>query len=252
MRFPLLLLLVFASPPLLALELDGQTEFTRQLELNSSVSARVETILVSAGQQVEKDELLVQLETTELQAGLDMAGAEVDALRPSLARMLTELEKAQELFDRDSLALVELQNAEQDHAIAEARLKAAEARLARAEHRLAQAEIRAPFSGVVLAVRAAPGLYINTRVGEQTLLTLADDRTMSAIALIPLESWRDDLLHSSARVSYREQSYNGRVSRLGRQVTSGDNKHPAIVLEVRFEANGRVPAGLPVKISLDD
>lgn len=252
MRFPLLLLLAFASSPLPALELDGHTEFALRLELNSSVSARVETILVSAGQAVEKGQLLVQLETTELQAGLDMAGAEVDALRPKVARMSTELEKAQELFDRDSLALVELQNAEQDHTIAEARLRAAEAKLARAEYRLTQAEIRAPFSGVVLSVEAMPGLYINTRVGEQTLLTLADNRTMSAIALIPLESWSENLLQRGARISYRKQSYKGRVSRLGRRITPGENKHPATLLEVRFETDGRIPAGLPVKIRLDD
>ena len=252
MRFLLLLLLTLGSSPLLALELDGQTEFAQRLELNSSVSARVETILVSAGQPVEKGELLVRLETTELQAQVDMAGAEVEALRPNVARMQTELEKAQELFDRDSLALVELQHAEQDQAIAEARLKAAEAKLARALYRLGQAEIRAPFSGVVLAVRAAPGWYINTRVGEQALLTLADDRTMSAVALIPLERWRENLLHRSARVNYRDQSYQGRVSGLGRQITAGENQHPATVLEVSFEANGRVPAGLPVKIMLDD
>ena len=252
MRFLLLLLPAFASSPLLALELDGQTEFARRLDLNSSVSARVETILVSTGQQVEKGELLVRLETTELQAHTEMARAEVDALRPQLARVLTELEKAQELFDRDSLALVELQNAEQDHAIAEAHLKSAEAKLVRAEYRLAQAEIRAPFAGVILAINATPGLYINTRVGEQTLLTLADNMTMSAIALIPLEHWNDELLHRSARVGYRDQTYNGRVSGLGRQITSGENDHPATVLEVRFEANGRIPAGLPVKILLEN
>lgn len=252
MRVLLLLLFVFGSSPLLALELDGQTEFAQRLQMNSSVSARVESVLVTTGQRVAAGELLMRLETTVLQARVDMARAEAAALSPSLARRLTELEKAQELFDRDSLALVELQNAEQDYAIAQARLDAAEARLARAEYRLSQAEIRAPFSGVVLTVEATPGQYINTGVSDRTLLTLADNKTMHAIALIPLESWRDDLMHRRASVIYGQQNFSGRVTGVGQQITRGENNHPAALLQISFDTDGKLPAGLPVKIRLAD
>lgn len=252
MRFLLILLLAFAAPPALALELDGHTEFGQHLHLNSSVSARVEAILVSAGQAVNRGDLLLRLDTAELQARLDMARAEADALAPVVARMATELDKARELFDRDSLALVSLQNAEQDHAIAEANLQAARARLARAEYRLSQTELRAPINGVVLEVMATPGQFINTRVGDPVLLTLADVETMSATALVPLEIWSADLLQRSARVSYRGKTFDGRVTNLGRQIRAGDNNHPAIAIEVRFAAGGEIPAGLPVKITLDE
>ena len=252
MRTLLILLLVIAPPPALALELDGHTEFAQRLNLNSSVSGRVEAVLVTAGQAVNRGELLLRLETAELQARVDMARAEADALAPLVARMATELDKARELFDRDSLALVPLQNAEQDHAIAEANLKAAEARLARAEYRLSQAEIRAPIGGVVLEVMATPGQFINTRVGDPVLLTLADIATMSATGLIPLEEWSAALLQRRARVNYRGKNYSGRVTSLGRQVRTGDNKHPAISIEIRFAAGGEIPAGMPVKITLED
>ena len=245
MRLPLILFIVFGSPAALALELDGQTEFGQRLNLNSSVSARVETVLVAPGQQVSQGQLLLRLETTELQARVDMARAETDSLAPMLARMATELEKAQELFDRDSLALVSLQSAEQDHAIAEANLKAAEARLARAEYRLSQAEIRAPIGGVVIEIRATAGQYINTR-------TLADNSTMIATALLPLESWSDTLLHRRARVSYRDRSFDGRVVGLGQQITTGENNHLATILQVSFDAGGELPAGLPVRITVAD
>jgi len=252
MRFLLLLLLVLGSSPLFALELDGQTDFAQRLQLNSSVSARVDAIMVTTGQQVAAGELLLRLETTELQARVDMARAGAAALSPAVARKLTELEKAQELFDRDSLALVELQNAEQDHAIAQARLDAAEARLARAEYRLSEAEIRAPFSGVVLTVEATPGQYINTDVSDRTLLTLADNKTMVAIALMPLESWRGDLLHRRANIIYNQQSFSGKVTGIGQQITRGENNHPAALLQISFDTDGKIPAGLPVKIRLAD
>jgi RND family efflux transporter MFP subunit len=250
MRFLLTLLLVIGSSPVFAIDLDGRIDFAQRLDLNSSVSARVQSINVAVGQQVAQGELLLTLGTTPLQAGADMARAEADALAPRLENMTIELEKAQELFDRDSLALVELQQAEQNFAIAQAKLKAAQARLVRAEYLLSQTEIRAPISGIVLAIEAGPGQYINTRVSDQTLITIADNRSMIATALLPLEQWHQNLLNRKARVSYGEQNFDGRVLAIGHQLTSGDNNHPATTLQVKFDARGKLPAGLTVKISV--
>lgn len=252
MRFLLTLLLVIGSSPVFAIDLDGRIDFAQRLELNSSVSARVDSIVVSVGQQVAQGELLLRLETTSLRATADMARAAADAQAPRVAKMKTELEKAQELFDRDSLALVELQNAEQDYAIAQAKLQAAQAKLARAEYRLSQAEIRSPMSGVVLAIEASPGQYINTRVSNQTLLTIADNKSMIATALLPLEQWNEKLLHRKVRVTFQKQDYDGRVINIGRQIISGENNHPATTLQVKFGTNGRLPAGLSVRISIAD
>jgi RND family efflux transporter MFP subunit len=252
MRFLPTLLFLVVSQPALAIDLDGQTGYATRLALNSSVSARVESIYVSAGQRVAEGGLLLKLDTTALQAGAALAKAEYDALKPQLEKMLTELEKAQELFDRDSLAMVDLQSAQQNHDIAEANLRAARAKLDRAEHRLSQAEIRSPISGIVLGVSTFVGQYVNTRVSDQALVTVADDRSMVADALIPLESWSDKLHNRSARVVYRKQDYPGVVVEIGREVTNGNNNHPSMRLRVRFDARGEIPAGLPVRITIDD
>lgn len=252
MRVLMALLLVIGSSPVYAIDLNGQIDFAQRLELNSSVSARVESIDVFVGQQVVQGELLIKLETTSLQALRDRAGAEADGLAPQVERMATELEKAQELYDRDSLALVELQHAEQNFATAQANLRAAQANLAHAENDLAQAEIRAPFAGVVLAIDASPGEFINTRVDNQSLVTLADNQSMIANALLPLEQWDRKLLHRKASVSVQKKKYHGRVIAVGHQFTNGNNNHPATTLTVNFDADGRLPAGLAVKISVAD
>ena len=252
MRFLLTLLFVIGSSPVFAIDLDGQTDFAERLDLNSSVSARVESIAVRVGQQVTQGDLLLRLETTSLRATADMARAEAGALAPQVEKMQTELEKAQELFDRDSLALVALQTAQQDHAIAQAKLQAARANLARAEYRLSQAEVHAPISGIVLAIQASPGQYINTRVSNQTLLTLVDDKFMVVNALLPLELWSEKLLQRKASLTFQKQTFRGQVIGIGRQISSGDNNHPATGLRVKFATNGKLPAGLPVRISVAD
>lgn len=252
MRFLLTLFFIIGSSPVFAIDLDGSTDFAQRVDLNSSVSARVDNIHVAVGQRVNRDELLLTLETVSLQASADMARAEADALAPRVAKMATELDKAQELFDRDSLAQVELEYAEQNHAIAQAKLQTAQARLLRAEHRLSQAYIRSPISGIVLAIDASPGQYINTRVNDRSLITIADNESMIATALIPLEHWSEELLQRKVRVSYQKQNYPGRVISIGHQITSGDNKHPATTLQVKFESNGKIPNGLSVRISIAD
>ncbi len=251
MRIWLIICLVAASTRVYAIDLDGNTDFAHRLDLNSSISSRVESIHTSVGKQVSAGELLLTLDKTSLRADADIARAEVDSLAPMVAKMLTELEKSIELFDRDSLALVELQTAEQNYAVARAHHTAAEAKLARALHRLSQTEIESPIRGIVLSVDTFPGHYINTRVGDPTLLTIADNRSMIATALLPIELLGEKLLDRPASIRYREQNYRGKVIQVSRQIITGSNNHPAMTLVIKFETDGKLPAGLPVKIAVD-
>ncbi|MCP4876719.1 MAG: HlyD family efflux transporter periplasmic adaptor subunit [Gammaproteobacteria bacterium] len=250
MRFLLTLLLCFVSTQAIAIDLNGHTEFAQRMALNSSISARVKTIHVAAGDQVVAGEVLLTLVSTGLQANVDIAQAKVHSLAPILEKMQTELEKAQELFDRDSLALVELGNAEQNHAIAGANLAAANARLVRALFHLSQAELRSPINGVVLSIDSFAGQFINTRDGYQPLLTVVDSSSMIVRATLPLELWSNSLLKRSARVRFQKQIFKGEVVEIGSQVNVGDNNHPSVSLLVKFKTGGKLPAGLPVIVNL--
>jgi RND family efflux transporter MFP subunit len=252
MRILLTILLGILPIPAWAIDLSGITEFDQRLTLNSSISGRVERIHVEVGQRVAAGDLLLSMVSTGLQARVDMAGAQVDALSPIVDRMLTELDKAQELFDRDSLATVALQQAQQDHKIAEARLAEAQARLTLARFHLSQAQIRSPINGIVLGITTFPGQYINTQVSNQTLLSVADSSSMSVQALLPVELYSKTLLNRAAEVVYLQKSYAGKVVAIDRQVSMGDNNHPSMYVQIKFQTEGSLPAGLPVKINIDD
>jgi RND family efflux transporter MFP subunit len=252
MRFLLAILLCLGSARVLAIDLNGQSEFVQRLALNSSISARVKVINVSVGQQVAAGEVLLSLVSTGLQARVGTAGARVNSLAPTVARMQTEMEKAQELFDRDSLALVELQNAEQNYAIAQANLAGAQAWLAGALFHLSQAEIRSPIDGIVLSIATFTGQFINTAVNNQTLLTVVDNSSMTVQSLLPLEFWKESLMDKPAQVDFQQQSYQGKIVGVSKQVTIGDNNHPAITLRIEFATDGKLAAGLPLKISIND
>jgi len=252
MRLILPVLITLLSLPVQAVELSGIAEFDKRLTLNSSISARIERIHVEIGQRVAAGDLLVSMVSTGLQASVDIASAETEALLPELELTQIELNKAQELYDRDSLALVSLQRAQQNQRVAEARLAAARAKLELSRFHRAQAAIRSPIDGIVLSIDAFPGQYINTRVENRTLLTVADNRSMSVKALLPVEQYRKTLLNKPAQVGYLKQSFRGRVITIDRQVSMGANNHPAMFVQVQFSTDGTLPAGLPVQISIDD
>jgi len=250
MRILISLILVLSPLPSLAIDLSGIAEFEHRLTLNSSISGRVESIHVSVGQAVAAGDLLVSLVPTGLQAQVDIARAQLEAQAPEVERMQMDLDKAQELYDRDSLARVVLLQAQQKLAIATALMSAATARLELAQFHLSQAQIYAPIDGIVLAISTFPGQYINTRVNDQTLLTVADNRSMSVQALLPVELYNSALLNNPAEVTYLKQSFRGRVVAIDRQVSMGANNHPAMIVQVLFNADGSLPAGLPVKINI--
>lgn len=252
MRLLLATLLCLGITQALAIELNGRAEFAQQLPLNSSISGRVASIRVSAGQQVSAGELLLTFVATGLQAEADFAKAHRDSLMPTVDRMQTEMEKAQELFDRDSLSLVDLNTAEQDLDTAKAKLAAAEAKLAQAVFRLSQTEIRAPIRGIVLDIATFPGQYINTRASNQTLLTIADNSSMVVNVLIPVEKWTDSLLDKTATVNFQKQNYRGKVVSIGKQASIGSNNYPAVTLQVNFRTDDELPAGVPVTVVIDD
>jgi membrane fusion protein, macrolide-specific efflux system len=248
----LITLLYLLSPPAQAFELSGITEFDQRLTLNSSISARIDHVHVGIGQSVTAGDLLVSMVSTGLQARVDVATAETEALLPELEFAQIELDKAQEMYDRDSLALVTLQRSQQAFRIAEARLAASTAELELARFHRAQAQIRSPIDGIVLSIDAFPGQYINTRVENRTLLTIADNRSMSVKALLPVEQYRNTLLNRPAQIRYLDQEFQGKVIAIDRQVSKSANNHPAMILLVRFTTDGLLPAGLPVEISIDD
>ncbi len=252
MRLLSLVFMLLLCQQALAVDITAQTEFARTLNLNSSINARVDKIMVSPGQQVAAGDLLITLVDTGFRAALDIAQAGVDAQIPQVARMQSELDKAQELFDRDSLALKLLQQAEQNYSIALAQLSAAEASLENARFNLSQTRLLAPFAASVVSVDTQQDRYINIAVDDPSLITLVDNRNMMARGLLPAEHWKVGLLNANATITYQNKTYKGRVTEIGQRVLSTNNNHPAVELTVLFQANGEIPANLRVNIHINN
>lgn len=252
MKIPVLLAILLYSTQLSAFELKGRSEFSKVYALNSAVSGIVSEVRVEPGQSVKHGDVLLKLDATPYRAAVAAANAKVTIREPVRNQMQIELEKAQELYDRDSLALVELQQAENNLQIAEGKLAAAEAALQLTKFELNQSVLRAPDDLLVLKVNTHPHQYVNTGVSDRPLITLANHQQMIAISFLGPDQWDPGLVGKPARVNYLGKNYSGKVTGLGYRRNAETNGSDGFELRVLFLASGQIPANMPVTIDIQE
>lgn len=173
---------------------NGTLQPTRSVNIGSELSGTVRRVLVDVNDVVKKGQVLVELDTTKLdaqvlrsrasvasaQARLAQAEATVKEARANLARLeevarlsggkvpsATELDTGRATYDR-ALA---------DEAAARASVQDARAALTTDETNVTKASIRAPIDGMVLSRVVEPGNAVAASLQAVTLLTLAEDLT---------------------------------------------------------------------------
>ena len=175
-------------------------------QLVASVEAEVATrragiageVLFTIGDKVRKGDLLVRLETEQIeieqrsaQASLETARAGVAAAEASLALAQQGLNRQTRLQGSTAFSRAQFEDLQQEAARAQSELARAVAQVGMAEasmammaYNLSNTEIRAPFTGVVTERIAQPGQFL--RVGDPVARLLDVDR-LEIEADIPTE-----------------------------------------------------------------
>ncbi len=135
----------------------GTASANESIEIQPRIASRLERVAFDEGQLVEKGELLVELENSEILAGLALAKA-------SLAESKSIYDRSQSLASTQAISASNL-----DQLLAQVRVN--EAQVEAAQARLANTVIEAPFSGRIGLRRVSPGSFVNT----QTVITTLDD-----------------------------------------------------------------------------
>ncbi len=125
----------------------GRTAALEMIELRSRVNGYLHDIGFEDGKDVQKDQLLFEIDRAPFQAEVDRASAAVDQFQARVDRMTRQYERLLELVNKNAASQNEFDLAKFDRAEAVASLKAAEAALDTANLNLNYAEIRAPISG---------------------------------------------------------------------------------------------------------
>lgn len=127
----------------------GSMKPTLQATLRSKVPAEVAAIHVAEGQRVAAGQVLVSLETADLQARVDAQRAAVAEARARLDLARKNQRNHQALLEKAFISQNAYDSVHNTVQVAEANLQSAAAQAAIAERALADARIRAPFGGIV-------------------------------------------------------------------------------------------------------
>ncbi|HSF13923.1 MAG TPA: efflux RND transporter periplasmic adaptor subunit [Vicinamibacteria bacterium] len=177
------------------LNASGYVTARRRATVSSKVTAKVLEVLIEEGMEVREGQILARLDSSNTEASLNLAAAELRAARTALEETRVQLEEAALQLERTK-ALVRdavLSQAELDRVQAttdslQARLErqreeveVAERRVAVWEQQLEDTVIRAPFDGIVTTKDAQPGEMISpvsagggfTRTGIGTVVDMS-------------------------------------------------------------------------------
>lgn len=148
-------------------EVTGQVTAIYQATLSSRIQGMIDTLLVREGMKVSKGQVLIQLDSRDVQADLARATAEVDNAKAQLNRMKT-------LYAQDAVSKQEMENATRSYKVAEANRKAVLAQLS-------YTVVKAPFNGVITEKKVEAGELASP---GQPLLQMEDPRQLRLEATV--------------------------------------------------------------------
>jgi RND family efflux transporter MFP subunit len=150
----------------------------------AEVNARIQQIPVQVGQPVRKGEVLVRLDRTQYQLGLEQAGSQVELLQNRFKLAQLQFEQARSLHESNFISAQALEQRRTELAVLESELKIARTAVSQAQLALQRTTLRAPFSGAVKERLAGEGELASP---GQPLLTLVELGKTEIRARIPTQ-----------------------------------------------------------------
>jgi len=169
-------------------EATGIVEPINVVEVKSKASGQITAMPVETGSLVQPGDLLVQLDTRDVQNQYDQALADVRAAEARLAVSEAQQKRSTELFTQRVITSQENEAAQLELANAQAQVVRARTNLDLAKQRLEDATVRAPVAGTVIEKAVSLGQVITSATGAfgggTTLLKMADLNQVRMRALV--------------------------------------------------------------------
>jgi len=122
-----------------------------RIDIASRIIGLIRQVNVQEGSRVKKDQLLITIDPTEMQAQLAEAEARLAQSKARLVDAKSDLKRYQSLYNEKVISVDRFRKAELALQLAEGENQAAEASLERIQVQMQYASIRSPVGGVVVA-----------------------------------------------------------------------------------------------------
>ena len=230
------------------LPISGTLQPIRQAIVKAKISGEVRELTVREGETVRAAQLLVRIDTTDLDSKLiDRIGA-LESARAQLAlaeklrtmntRLLNDKFISQNAFD----------NAESSFSVAQGNVKSMEAQVQLARNALKDAVATAPLSGIVAKRHVQPGEKVAVEAPLVTVVDLKDLEVQALVPAIDVPELRIGMPVEFNVDGYGERRFTGHVERINPSTEPGTRAllvyvglpNPDALLRSGMFATGRI------------
>jgi membrane fusion protein, multidrug efflux system len=217
--------------------IDAAIEAVAQATLSAQTAGTVTQLNVDAGDRVRRGQLLVRIDTREVDAQLAANRANVAQAEARVVQARQNLQRTQSLVKNGFVSQAVLDSAAADHDAAQAALRAAQAGSSQASAARSFAELRSPMDGIVTRRRVELG---ELATPGRALLEIHDPSRLRAVGTIPQYLLAKLSSTSAARVELAD----GRRLPVERLAILPSADPRLLATEVRAELPTTAPADL--------
>lgn len=159
----------------------GTLNPVRVVNVGTQVSGTVKKLYVDFNSKVEAGQILLELDTDQLQAKLRQSRAVLVGNQARLTLAKVKVERLRDLFKQTYVSRQELDQAESDYIAAQASVDQAKGQVDNDNYNLSNAIIRSPISGVVIDKVVDQGQTVAASFQTPTLIKIAQNLTQMQI-----------------------------------------------------------------------
>ncbi|MBM3884312.1 MAG: efflux RND transporter periplasmic adaptor subunit [Gemmatimonadetes bacterium] len=238
-------------------EATGVIEPINVVEVKSRASGQVTQMPVETGTLVRPGDLIVQLDTRDVQNQFNQAKADLEAAEKKLEVSAIQKKRSDELLAARIITAQENEAAQLDYANAQSAIVRARASLDLAQQRLDDARVTAPVTGTIIEKPVALGQVIQSGTsavgGGTTIVKMADLTRVRARALVnetDIGSVRAGLEATVIVDAFPDRPFRGTVEKIEPQAIVQQNVTMFPVLVTLDNQEGLLMPGMNGEVSI--
>ena len=196
------------------LPVSGALQPVRQATVKSKVSGDVRQINVREGEPVQAGQVLVRIDTADLEVKLAERVGALESAKAQLALAEKTRMTNQTLLRQNFISQNAFDNSESSFNVSKGTVKSAEAQVQLARNALRDAVVTAPLSGIVAKRHVQPGEKV---AFDAPLVTIVDLKDLELQAMVPAGDVPELALGMSVELAvdgFTDRRFEGRVERI--------------------------------------
>ena len=203
------------------LPVSGTMQPVRQATVKAKVSGDVRQITVREGDSVQAGQMLVRVDTADLDAHVLERQGQLQSARAQLALAEKTNAMNQKLLKQNFISQNASDNAESSLEVAKGNLQAAQAQLRVAQNALKDSVATAPLSGIVAKRHVQPGEKVAFDTPLVTVVDLKDMELQAAVPSGDIPELKPGMTVDLAVDGFGDRKFTGRIERINPSTEAG-------------------------------